>query len=58
MIQEAVGISVIPLLLDKEAAANRQSEVQAALSRAIADGLDISNTEEVRLVIEKSREKG
>lgn len=49
-------MSVIPLLLDKQAAADRQREVEAALSRAIAEGLDISNIEEVRLVVENSRQ--
>ncbi len=49
-------MSVIPLLLGKKAAADRQRVVEAALSRAIADGLDISNTEEVQAVIRKSRE--
>ncbi len=57
-IQAAVGVAIIPLLLDKEAAADRQRVVEEALSRAIADGLDISNAAEVRLVVERSRSKG
>ena len=55
-IQAAVGIGTVLLLLDNKAAVEKQRVASDAIIRAVADGLDINNAEEVRLVIEKSRE--